>query len=283
MARYIGYQLIALHIKLAMKRPPLISTVKSLPIGLILAVAVLSPPWDVAAQLPLDLGSAAPFAVLAGSGITITGATTIAGDIGTFPTTSITGFENVTLAGINHAGDSVTQAAKTDLLAAYNDAVGRTATTTYGPIFDLGGLTLTSGVYNDPTSFGLTGTLTLDALGDANAVWIFQAGSTLITAANSVVNLVGGAQAGNIFWQVGSSATLGTGTDFAGSILASESITLNTGAMIDGGLYALNGAVTLDNNTIAAVPEPGSALLLGGGLTFLAIWRRRPAVKRPSK
>lgn len=260
-----------------------ISTVKSLPVGLILAAALLLPTVDVTAQLALDLDSAAPFAVLGGAGITITGATTITGDIGTFPTTSITGFENVLLNGVNHAGDAVTQAAKDDLLAAYSDAVGRTATTTYDPIFDLGGLTLLSGVYNDPSSFGLTGTLTLDALGDANAVWIFQTGSTLITSANSVVNLVGGAQASHVFWQVGSSATLGTGTDFAGSILALESITLNTGAMIDGGLYALNGAVTLDSNTLAVVPEPGSALLIGGGLTLLAIRRRRPEVNKRLK
>lgn len=257
---------------------PLIHRGKHQPLGLLLAFAVMLSPMGVAAQLAVDLGSATPFAVLAGTGITITGATTIAGDIGTFPTASITGFENVTISGINHAADVVTQAAKIDLLTAYLDASGRTATTTYGPIFDLGGLTLQSGVYNGPSSFGLTGTLTLDAMGDPNAVWIFQAGSTLITASNSVVNLIGGAQASNIIWQVGSSATLGTGTDFVGSILASESITLNTGATIDGGLYALNGAVTLDSNSLSAVPEPAGILLLGAGLALLALRRHRPTV-----
>ena len=240
------------------------------------AASLLMPGMMTSGALAVDLNSAAGFGVLAGSGITITGPTTIAGDIGSFPTASITGLENLTLNGVNHAGDATTQAAKTDLLAAYLDAQGRTPTTTYGPIFDLGGLTLLPGVYNDPTSFGLTGTLTLDADGDPDAVWIFQAGSTLITGSNSLVDLIDGAQARNIFWQVGSSATLGTGTDFAGSILASESITLATGASIDGGLYALNGAVTLDNNNLVVpVPEPGSLLLLAAGAESLFSMRRR--------
>jgi len=239
--------------------------------------AVLSP--AARAQSPLQLESAAPFAVLAGTGITITGPTTITGDIGTFPTASITGLENLNLMGVNHAGDVVTQDAKTDLLSAYNDALSRTPTTTYGAAFDLGGLTLLPGVYSGPSSFGITGTLTLDAQGDPDAVWIFQIGSTLITATDSFVNLLDGASAHNIFWQVGSSATLGTNSDFSGNILALESISATTGATIDGGLYSLNGAVTLDSNTITVVPEPSGALLLGAALTLLAGKRRRPLSK----
>ena len=164
--------------------------------------------------------------------------------------------------GINHGGDVVTQQAKTDLVTAYNDAAGRSPTQVFAPASDLGGLTLTNGVYNNPSSFGLTGTLTLDAQGNPEAVWIFQAGSTLITASGSSVSLLGGAQACHIFWQVGSSATLGTGTNFAGNILALTSITLDTGATVDGSVLARNGAVVLDANTItlavcAPTPTPG--------------------------
>jgi len=208
----------------------------------------------------IPLLSATSFAVLAGAGITVAGAvnsTTITGDIGTFPTPSITGLGNVVLNGVNHADDAVTQTAKNDLVTAYNDAAGRPPTTTYNPIFDLGGQTLPPGVYRDPTSFGITGTLTLDAGGDQNAVWIFQAGSTLITAANSSIVLINGAQAANVFWQVGSSATLGTGSSLAGTIMALESITLTTGASLSGRALARNGAVTLDANSIA-IPQSGS-------------------------
>ena len=262
---------------------------KRMLMGLVPAVAVMLLPHDSMASLsPVDLGTASGFAVLAGSGITVAGAvntTTITGDIGTFPTPAITGLGNVVLNGVNHANDAVTQNAKNDLVTAYNDAAGRTpVTTVVGDI--LGSLFLTTGVYGGG-ALDLTGTLTLDAQGDPNAVWIFQAASTLITASSSKVNLINGGQACHVFWQVGSSATLGTYTDFIGNILALTSITLNTGATVNGRLLALNGAVTLDSNTItksvcnqsAVVPEPttviaGALLLLPFGVTTLRKLRK---------
>jgi hypothetical protein len=195
------------------------------------------------------LGTAADFSVLAGSGITNTGPTTIYGDVGTFPTPSETGFDTVTIIGTNHAGDAVTQGAKIDLVTAYNDAAGRTPVTTIGT--ELGGTTQVPGVYNSAAgTFGITGTLTLDGQGDPNAVFIFQMESTLITASASVVLLTNGAHACNVFWQVGSSATIGTYSSFVGTILALTSITVTTGATVDGRVLARNGAVTLDSNTI---------------------------------
>ena len=211
------------------------------------------------AAVLINLGNASQFGVLAGAGITNTGTTTITGDIGTFPTTTITGLGTVVLNGTNHAGDSVTQSAKPDLVSAYDNAAGQAVSTQYGTTQELGGLTLSGGVYNVSASFGVTGTLTLN--GDANSVWIFQMGSTLTTASNSHISLTGGAQASHVFWQVGSSATLGTNSQFSGTILAMDSITLTTGAAILGEVLARNGAVTMDGNTINAVPEPSSILL----------------------
>jgi hypothetical protein len=198
---------------------------------------------------PVDLGTAAPFVALGGAGITFAGSpnsTILNGDIGTYPTTAITGLGNVILNGVNHGGDAITQTGKVDLVTAYNDAAGRPADVTYGAVADLGGLTLTPGVYSDPTSFAITGTLTLDAQGNTDAVWIFQAGSTLITASASLVSLTNGAQARNVFWQVGSSATLGTYSVFRGTLLALTDITMTTGAMIEGRALARNGAITFD-------------------------------------
>ena len=271
-----------------MKRTSLCPTnfnpTKAIPAIIALAVAVtLIQPNASGAVLAVNLGAATDFAVLAGAGITVAGAvnsTTITGDIGSFATPTITGLENTTLFGVNHAGDAVTQQGKLDLGFAYTDAAGRSPNTIFSPIYDLGGTTLVAGVYNDPSSFWLTGILTLDAGGDPNAVWIFQTGSTLITSSGSKVVLVGGAQASNIFWQVGSSATLGTGSQFEGSILAAQSISLNTNAVLNGRALALTGAVTMDYNTIT-VPEAGTTLLFGFAMATLLTTRRRRLLARP--
>jgi uncharacterized membrane protein YgcG len=200
-----------------------------------------------AAPAAIGLGTANSFGVLAGSGITNTNATTITGDIGTFPTTTETGFGSITQTGTNHAGDAVTQQAKSDLVTAYNSAAAATPTAT--GLVDLVGTTLTTGVYAGG-ALSNSGALTLDAQGDPNAVFIFQAASTLITSSASTVLLVNGAQSCNVFWQVGSSATLGTNSSLVGTVMALTSITANSGAVVQGRLLARNGAVTMDNNTI---------------------------------
>lgn len=225
------------------------------------AATVLTASPAFAAQPPVGLGTAGSFAVLAGSGITNTGPTTINGDVGTFPTPTMTGFSSVVLTGTNHAGDAVTQGAKADLQTAYNDAAGRTPVTSVA--VQLGGRTLQTGVYVSPT-LGLTGTLTLDAKGDPDATFIFKASSTLITESNSRVVLLNGANPCRVVWQVGSSATFKTGTSFVGDVLAHTSITAQTAATFRGRLLALNGAVTLDTNTITNSTCAASS---GGGTT----------------
>lgn len=222
-------------------------TVRLASIGLLGASVFLAASPAFAAQAHVGLGTADSFAVLAGSAITNTGPTTITGDVGTFPTPTETGFGSITLNGTDHGGDAVTQGAKTDLVAAYNDAAGRTPVTNV-PV-ELGGSTLLEGVYTSPT-LGLTGTLTLDAQGRPEAQFIFQAASTLIAESNSRVLLLNGADPCNVVWQVGSSATFKTGTRFVGDVLALTSITAQTGATFQGRLLARNGAVTLDTNTI---------------------------------
>jgi hypothetical protein len=201
-----------------------------------------------AAQPPVDLGTADDFAVLAGQTVTNLGPSAITGDIGVAPGSAVTGL--LALVGTIHAGDAVAGQAKSDLANAYLDAAGRTPPVPVAA--DLGSLTLAPGVYRSASSLGLTGTLTLDGQGDPNAVFVFQAGSTLTTAASSRVNVVNGAQACNVFWQIGSSATLGTASVFAGNILALTSISMNNGVTVHGRALARNGAVTMINDTITA-------------------------------
>lgn len=218
-------------------------------ITLLLLLILVSGATMGAAQVTVGLGTAGNFAVLAGETITNTGPTTITGDVGLHPGSSVTGFDSVTLNGASHLADAVAQQAKVDLVTAYDQAAGSGPATTVAT--ELGGQTLTAGVYNSASgTFGLTGTLTLDAQGDPNAVFVFQMASTLVTASASAVNVIDGANACNVFWQVGSSATLGTGTVFKGNILALTSIALTTGASIEGRALARNGAVTMDTNTI---------------------------------
>jgi hypothetical protein len=226
----------------------------------------------------VNLGTAGSFGVLAGSTVTNTGSSVIAGNVGVWPGSALTGFPpGIVTAGTMHAGDAVANTAQNDLTAAYNTAAGMTPTAVLTGQ-DLGGMTLTPGVYSFSSSAQLTGTLTLNDLGNPNAVFVFQIGSTLTTASNSAVVFTSSLTDKNVFWQVGSSATLGTTTAFAGNILALTSITLNNGASIGcGSALAINGAVTLNNNVIGGgcgggttVPEPGTMGLMGSGLAILA-------------
>ncbi|MHB9034157.1 MAG: ice-binding family protein [Anaerolineae bacterium] len=196
-----------------------------------------------------SLGTAQSFAVLAGTTVTNTGPTTITGDLGVSPGSAVTGFPPGTVNGAQHVADAVALQAQSDLTTAYNALAGQACTTDLTGQ-DLGGLTLVPGVYCFSSSAQLTGALTLNAEGNSSAVFIFQIGSTLTTASNASVAFINGANPCNVYWQVGSSATIGTGTNFAGNILALTSIALQTGANLNGRALARNGAVTLDNNVI---------------------------------
>jgi hypothetical protein len=213
------------------------------------AVLLLLVSSPVAAQI--SLGTAQNFGVLSGSTTTNTGATTVNGNVGVSPGSAVTGFPpGVVLGGAIHSNDAVAMQAQNDLTTAYNN-IAATPCTVDLTGQDLGGLTLTPGVYCFSSSAQLTGALTLDALGNPNALFLFKIGSTLTTASSSSVTLInGGSSCGKVFWQVGSSATIGTGTSFAGDILALTSITMTTGANTSGRLLARNGAVTLDTNNV---------------------------------
>ena len=202
----------------------------------------------------VPLATAGSFLVLGGSTVTNTGLTVISGgDVGVSPGASITGFPpGVVNGGTLHGGATAPEAtAQSDLTIAYNDAAGRT-TNAINLSGDLTGLTLAPGLYNSTSSLAISGAVTLSALGNPNATWIIQMASTLTTGPGSQVILSGGAKASNIIWQVGTSATLGTNSVFKGTIMADQSITVNTGASVNGRVLARIGAVTLDTNAIAA-------------------------------
>jgi len=219
----------------------------------ILLLAMVSVSGAALAQTAPPLGTTESFAVLGGSAVTNTGATVVTGDVGIWPNgaSSVTGFPPGSITGTLHAGDAVALQAQSDLTVAYNSLAGQACDTDLTGT-DLGGLTLNPGVYCFSTGAQLTGTLTLDALGDPDAVFIFQIGTTLTTATNSRVQVINGGpdSACNVYWQVGSSATIGTATEFEGNILALTSITLVTGSSVSGRLLARNGAVTLDTNAV---------------------------------
>jgi hypothetical protein len=221
-------------------------------VALSLGLLIAGPSQSALAQGPPTLGTAQSFAVLGGSTVTNTGPTVITGNLGVSPGSAITGFPPGTVVGgVTHAADAVALQAQSDNLTAYTTLAGLPCNTTYGVPTDIGGLTLVPGVYCFDSSAQVTGILTLNAGGDAAASWVFEIASTLTTASNSSVLLINGAQQCNVSWQVGSSATIGTGSGFVGNILALTSITLNTGATVSGRALAQTGAVTLDDNTVS--------------------------------
>jgi hypothetical protein len=251
---------------------------------------------SVKAQITLG-PSVDTFGVLAGSTVTNSGPTVVIGNLGVSPGTAVTGFTGIApggpgiVSGAIHSADAFAALAQNELTAAYNAAAGAASTATKAG--DLGGQTLFAGVYTSSSSLGITGTLTLDAQGNPNAQFIFQIASTLTTATGSNVLLINGAQPSHVFWQIGSSATLGTSSSLSGNILALSSISLGTGATLQGRALARNGAVTLLSNTITSppgqsgpppplvTPAPSSLILVTTALLGLGLYQMRKRLLQP--
>lgn len=253
-------------------------------LGLLLAVPIAT------AVAGVDLGAADSFALLAGSGITNAGASRVVGDVGSHPTGTQTGFgpgaDSVTILGTNHHADAATQNAKAALANAMAQIAARPNPVPI-PGGELGGLTLAPGHYSDdktPASLALTGTLTLDGLGFADSVFILQSATTLVAAEASQVILTHGAQACNVYWLIGTSATLGGASHVQGALLAKVSIAMGTAATITGRALALDGAVTMQANSVShssctiptpPLPEFPAAILVGAGIVMIALARAR--------
>jgi Ice-binding-like/PEP-CTERM motif len=279
---------------IALQNPPPRRRHASIGAGFAIALLIGSASSAIAQSSPL--ASAQQFGVLGASTVTNTGPTTIKGNLGVSPGTSITGLGSITLTGTVHQTDAVAAQAQADALTAYN-ALRALSFTTDLTGLDLGGMTLTPGVYLFSSAAQLTGNLFLDFLGNAGSQFVFQIGSTLTTASGSTVSELNGGQSDNVFWLVGSSATLGTTTAFEGSIIADQSITLTTGASIScGRAIALNAAVTMDTDVIStdcvggvttvppvtATPEPSTLVLLASGFLAVAGVARRGRGSSPN-
>ncbi len=238
--------------------------------NLIVAGAVIACAFGIAgiiaAATQVNLGTVDNFSVIAGTAvINDDGPTILNGDLGLSPGSELTGFPPGVVNGTRHVAEAIAEQAKVDLTTAYNDAVAQTPVTTIPA--ELGRTTVTPGIYDSLEGyFRITGTLTLDAQGNPDAIFIFKAGSTLTTTGASHVTLINGAQACNIFWQLGDRAIIGTNSVFEGNVLALNSAVLSTGANVEGGIFALNGAVTLDSDTItktycALLPPPPAQVI----------------------
>lgn len=230
--------------------------VATVAVAFVIAIGAMVGSTANAATATVPLGTAASFSVLGGQAVTNTGATTTDGDVGVSPGASVGAWPPGTVGGAIHAGDAVAQQAQNDLTTAYNNAAGRTPFTVVGG--DLVGQTLVGGVYRGGT-LGLSGALTLDGKNDPASVWIFQTPATLITGSSSRVSFINGASPCNVFWQVGSSATLGTGSTFVGTIMALTKVTVTTGVTVYGRALARNDAVTLDNDRFLTLACSGGA------------------------
>ena len=200
----------------------------------------------------VSLGNAAPNGIMAGTAVTCVTGGTVSADVSISPGNTITGFGPCVITGVQNLGNAVAAAAQLSLTAAYNTLAGLPCPPANAIVANLGGTTKAAGVYCSATGVGVTGTLTLDGGGDPNATFVFQVGTALTTAGNVV--LINGAQAKNVFWQVGSSATIGTASQFQGNILALTSITLVDNATLRGRALARNGAVTLGTNNTITLP-----------------------------